>query len=485
MSQDNISGKGIFGSSSSQITDLNVNNNLSVGNTITANTVTATTGNFTNLTGTLSPGQVLIKRNETTRDNATLITGNTSATLANNSNGIHIGYDNTNQIGSIYCINNTNTITDLYLNNTSTLGLGTVHAGGLKTDNLSEETAANGIQVNSGIKLFDYGIYQGSSNIRLNSNSSYVDLQSGGNSILKADTSLITASQALTMTLGGTVPAGQQLTLGAGGSLLSSVKLKLLGTSTSGIYVSTTDNGLNWIAGSFGIEGTVVGRVVLGNLNGVATLGAHNYTGGAVIGWTELNMQDNTTAYTHFGPSAYTSSNKISCSGYIDVQSGYKINNSAILGYSGGATANTFLLPNKASSSYTLATTVDIPTITYRQTNYLTSNGTLVNGWFFGPMGMVSTEANLTYYFNRSGNISNLWVSCTGSPGAGVTYTFTVRKNNADTALSCTVVGTNTTGSNTGTSVAFSAGDVWSVSFATTGGAPVSYAAVSFDQTTS
>jgi len=64
-----------------------------------------------------------------------------------------------------------------------------------------------------------------------------------------------------------------------------------------------------------------------------------------------------------------------------------------------------------------------------------------------------------------SGFISNLRVYLpTAAPGAGKSLTFTVRKNKADTDLTCTISGTDTAGVDTVHSIEFAAGDKISIS---------------------
>ncbi|MGD1118325.1 MAG: hypothetical protein ABR886_02420 [Dehalococcoidales bacterium] len=62
-----------------------------------------------------------------------------------------------------------------------------------------------------------------------------------------------------------------------------------------------------------------------------------------------------------------------------------------------------------------------------------------------------------------AGTLSNFYVTLNGSPGTNHWYTFVVRKNGADTTVTCTISGTNTTGSDLTHSVSFTAGDYISI----------------------
>jgi hypothetical protein len=74
-----------------------------------------------------------------------------------------------------------------------------------------------------------------------------------------------------------------------------------------------------------------------------------------------------------------------------------------------------------------------------------------------------ASEAAVDQAMPAAGTISNLRVRLSGAPGAGTSYTFLVRKNGVDTAVTCTVSGTATECSDLANSIAFSAGDLISV----------------------
>ena len=58
---------------------------------------------------------------------------------------------------------------------------------------------------------------------------------------------------------------------------------------------------------------------------------------------------------------------------------------------------------------------------------------------------------------------SNLYVRLNASPGASKTYTFVVRKNGVDTALTCAISGAATACSDTVNTVTFVVGDLISI----------------------
>ena len=72
-----------------------------------------------------------------------------------------------------------------------------------------------------------------------------------------------------------------------------------------------------------------------------------------------------------------------------------------------------------------------------------------------------STENKVKSIIPLPCNISNFYVSLSGAPGTGKSYTFTVRKNGTNTFLTVNISGSNTTGNITGvaSSTSFVAGD--------------------------
>jgi hypothetical protein len=83
-----------------------------------------------------------------------------------------------------------------------------------------------------------------------------------------------------------------------------------------------------------------------------------------------------------------------------------------------------------------------------------------------------SVETNVTMPVKGPGTISNLRVDVNGAPGAGKSWTFTVRKNaTTDTAVTCTITGgTATACSDSSNTASFSAGDTIDLKVTPSGG---------------
>jgi outer membrane protein assembly factor BamB len=74
-----------------------------------------------------------------------------------------------------------------------------------------------------------------------------------------------------------------------------------------------------------------------------------------------------------------------------------------------------------------------------------------------------AVESEVQQFMPVAGTVSNFYVNLDGSPGTSRWYTFVVRKNGADTPLTCTIADTDTTGSDLTNSVSFAAGDYISI----------------------
>lgn len=97
--------------------------------------------------------------------------------------------------------------------------------------------------------------------------------------------------------------------------------------------------------------------------------------------------------------------------------------------------------------------------------------GSATGGYYvhFGANNDTSgTETARNIVMPTDGIISSLYVRLTAAPGVGNSRTYVVRKNGADTALTVTISGTNTTGSVTA-DVSFAAGDLACISVAVSG----------------
>ncbi|MBF0254079.1 MAG: hypothetical protein HQL11_03005, partial [Candidatus Omnitrophica bacterium] len=86
-----------------------------------------------------------------------------------------------------------------------------------------------------------------------------------------------------------------------------------------------------------------------------------------------------------------------------------------------------------------------------------------------GGLGWGTTESDFEEIVSADGTFKNLRVELTSAPGAGKSFVFTVRKNNTDTALSCSVSDLANECSDLSGSVAVSAGDVVALKCSPTG----------------
>lgn len=81
-----------------------------------------------------------------------------------------------------------------------------------------------------------------------------------------------------------------------------------------------------------------------------------------------------------------------------------------------------------------------------------------VHGW--GLSG-TTAESSVDYVTTCAATLSNLYVKTQNSPGSGGdAYTYTLRSDLADTALTCSIADAATTGSDTSNSVSVSSGDI-------------------------
>jgi len=77
--------------------------------------------------------------------------------------------------------------------------------------------------------------------------------------------------------------------------------------------------------------------------------------------------------------------------------------------------------------------------------------------------GVSNAEGEVQQFLPTAGTVSNFYVILNTDPGNGKSYTFVVRKNGADTPVTCTISDTDTTGSDLTNSVSFAAGDYISI----------------------
>jgi len=95
---------------------------------------------------------------------------------------------------------------------------------------------------------------------------------------------------------------------------------------------------------------------------------------------------------------------------------------------------------------------------------------TLANNAFMGMFvpGQSTTESQLQQNMPAAGTLKNFYVRADGAVG-GTSIKYTVRKNGADTAVTCTMTSAQSTCSDTTNSVAFLAGDLISIGSTKTG----------------
>lgn len=113
---------------------------------------------------------------------------------------------------------------------------------------------------------------------------------------------------------------------------------------------------------------------------------------------------------------------------------------------------------------------------------YFNSAGNLLSGSYLGDGSQYSTRTHGERLINNSGYLRNLYCDVETAPGVGNSWTFTVYVGATPTALSVTISGTATTGSNTSNTLTVDAFDKISLRVTSTGSpAPASgLATISF-----
>jgi hypothetical protein len=89
-------------------------------------------------------------------------------------------------------------------------------------------------------------------------------------------------------------------------------------------------------------------------------------------------------------------------------------------------------------------------------------------GMFAGNQS--STERRVQNIMPTAGTVKSFYIFVETAPSVGASWTFTLRKNGVDTAVTCTVAGTAQVCSDATHSASFVAGDLISVREASTGG---------------
>jgi len=90
---------------------------------------------------------------------------------------------------------------------------------------------------------------------------------------------------------------------------------------------------------------------------------------------------------------------------------------------------------------------------------------------FMGLFTVASaTESVVQVPVQTSGTISNFDARTSATPGAGNTWAFTLRKNGASTAITCSITGASTQCADSSNSVSFAAGDLLTIQIVPTSG---------------
>lgn len=191
----------------------------------------------------------IIQKNETSGFNTSLIIGDNTSINTQSTKGIHIGYDNSSNKGSIYVMNGESTLTDIYINDPSydASSNTVIHLPSLKTKSISTDISNGNLTLTA----------NGTGKLILNS-----DVELSGNLLLPPTTTsagrIIQNGSVIFQRYGtntiflGTSSGNYSLTgtsmYGIGNGTLSSV------TSGSNlIAIGTNSMGLGSVSGSFNI----------------------------------------------------------------------------------------------------------------------------------------------------------------------------------------------------------------------------------------
>jgi hypothetical protein len=96
-----------------------------------------------------------------------------------------------------------------------------------------------------------------------------------------------------------------------------------------------------------------------------------------------------------------------------------------------------------------------------------TSNGTAANNNFLVPFAQNDAGAETQVPVPVAGTIQHLYAQISSATAAGTSWTITVRKNGANTPVTCTIASPATTCNSGALSAAFAAGDLISVQVTT------------------
>jgi hypothetical protein len=103
-----------------------------------------------------------------------------------------------------------------------------------------------------------------------------------------------------------------------------------------------------------------------------------------------------------------------------------------------------------------------------------TNAGSSASDTYLGPFlttASTTPESSVQMVVPVAGSVSNLAVNIGTAPGGGKSWTFTIRKNGNDTAVTCSMIGGGSnTSCNSAESVAFGVGDLLSLEVHPVGG---------------
>lgn len=327
----------------------NINTISITGSTGTFSTIQATNGIFTNISGTITDNDLLLKQNITSDDNAELIVGDTSSTLSTTSRGFHVGYNTTLQRTSMYSIKNDgSTPEDIYIGYSSLGSSGLSVKGHILTNIITEETTSQGILINNYIRVNSASIVS-TNDIILNATSSNIKLNSltidqDGHSItstgilnigstsanitlnslaINSTGSGISTGGALSITTGSTFSVNSGFTVSSAGVLGPLV----IADGQNGVMINNASSSpFTWVSLSAGCPADSQSRVVLGCLNNKSTFGGHLWSGTAYTSWDHIYINPVSGSYIRTG-STDTPTQQLSVTGNITVDSpgGYYI----------------------------------------------------------------------------------------------------------------------------------------------------------------
>lgn len=102
---------------------------------------------------------------------------------------------------------------------------------------------------------------------------------------------------------------------------------------------------------------------------------------------------------------------------------------------------------------------------------YSSGSLTLAGATFYLTAGSNPAESSISRVIPFACVISDLVIEVSAAPGASETFTFTLRKNGADTGLTVVISDTDTTAEELATSISFAKGDTWNLKVVGSGSA--------------